>query len=236
MMESLSLCLTTFNRTQMLYEAIEQVKDDPRLSEIVIVDDHSDEEYFTAIKWQFQDNPKIKLFRNERNLDCYFNKKEAIEKSTSEWVIIFDSDNLMTKEYLDRIENLMIAGVNPKTLYQPEFAKPHFDFRAFAGQNITKSNVSEQMPKPSFETMLNAMNYLVNRAEYLRIWDGETNPVTSDSIYQNYNWLKAGNSIYVTPGLEYEHKVHSGSHYQQNVRRTPQDFHKTIINLLKTMK
>ena len=80
------------------------------------------------------------------------------------------------------------------------------------------------------------MNYFVNRDEYLRVWDGSIDPVTSDSLYQNYNWLNGGNSIYVVPNLTYEHRVHSGSHYQNNVRRTPQGFHDSIIEKLKNMK
>jgi hypothetical protein len=84
--------------------------------------------------------------------------------------------------------------------------------------------------------MLNAMNYFVHRDEYLRVWDGSIDPVTSDSLFQNYNWLKAGNEISVLPELEYEHRVHSGSHYQNNVRRTPRGFHESIIQKLKELR
>lgn len=232
----ISLCITTYNRIELLYESFAQVLNDPRVSEIVIVDDASDKIITRGSITEFtQKHGKIKAFFNKKNLDCYRNKREAISKATNEWVIIFDSDNIITTSYIDRIESLFTAGLNPKTIYQPSFAKPHFNFTKYESFLIDKSNVGKYMVDPMFGTMLNAMNYFVNRDEYLKVWDGSVDPVTSDSIYQNYNWLKAGNSIYVVPGLEYEHRVHNGSHYQNNVRRTPQGFHDKIVNKLKAL-
>lgn len=69
--------------------------------------------------------------------------------------------------------------------------------------------------------MINTMNYFVNRDEYLRVWDKDMKePWTADSAYQNYRWLEAGNMIHVLAGLQYEHRVHDGSHYQEHNRKT----------------
>lgn len=235
----ISLCITTYNRTDLLYESFRQVLNDDRISEIVIVDDCSTEDVWQTIFWQYNEVPKIKLFRNEKNLDCYRNKREAVSKASNEWVIIWDSDNVMTKEYLDCLlhrSHVVLECFRHDIIAQPCFAKPNFDFSKYAGQIISHKEVAGLMQDGTFQTMLNAMNYFVNRDEYLRVWDGSIDPVTSDSIYQNYNWLKAGNSIYVVPGLEYEHRVHSGSHYQNNVRRTPRGFHEEIVNKLKNLR
>jgi glycosyltransferase involved in cell wall biosynthesis len=233
----ISLCLTNYNRTDLLFESFAQVIDDPRLDEIVISDDCSTDENFMSVYTKFKDVDKVKIYRNERNLDCYLNKAKAIERAKNEWVIIFDSDNILTKEYLDRIENLIEAGLNRNTIYQPEFAKPHFNFEFLSGQMINCSNVGSIISRfPNTNTMLNAMNYFVNRDEYLRVFDYGANPVTSDSIYQNFRWLDAGNFIYVVPGLQYEHRIHEGSHYRINERRTPRNLHSTIVNNLKQMK
>lgn len=234
----ISLCITTYNRTELLFESFKQVLDDTRVSEIVISDDCSDSQHWKNVfVWccESKFTHKLKLFRTPKNLDCYRNKREAISKATNEWVIILDSDNIITKEYIDRIEDLCMAGLNPKTVYQPSFAKPHFNFTSHEGLLVDRHNVARHMNEPMFSTMLNAMNYFVNRDEYLKVWDGSLDPVTSDSIFQNYNWLKSGNSIYVVPGLEYEHRVHEGSHYRNNVRRTPHGFHQEIENKLKQL-
>lgn len=234
----ISLCITTYNRTELLFESFKHVIDDSRVSEIVIVDDNSDWNLYDEIIYVLKEKPisKVKVYRNQSNIDCYRNKREAISKASNEWVIIFDSDNIITKQYINPLEKLFIAGLNPKTVYQPSFAKPHFNFTKYESFLIDKSNVGKYMVDATFSTMLNAMNYFVNRDEYLKVWDGSIDPVTSDSIYQNLNWLKAGNNIYVVPGLEYEHRVHEGSHYQNNHRRTPRGFHQRIENELKTLE
>lgn len=232
----ITVCLTSYNRTELLYESFKQIIDHPFVTEIVIVDDASkDAQVRDYIFNLTKVSHKIIPYFNARNLDCYFNKREAVSKSRNEWVILFDSDNILTKQYIDRLENLWIAGLNAKTVYQPSFAKPHFDFRKFEGLLIDRSNIGRYFPQPQFSTMLNAMNYFVNRDEYLRVWDGSIDPVTSDSIYQNLNWFKAGNNMYVVPGLEYDHAVHSGSHYQNNVRRTPSGLHERIENEIKAL-
>ncbi len=230
---NISLCLTTFNRTELLFESFADVIDDERISEIVIVDDFSDPDCYIKIENKFQDNKKVKIFRNSQNIDCYRNKKEAISAATNEWVIILDSDNILKKQYIDRVEQLWISGLNPKTIYQPSFAEPHFDFRKYESFLIDKSNIGKYMVDATFSTMLNAMNYFVNREKYIEVWDGSIDPVTSDSIYQNLNWFKAGFNMYVVPGLSYTHRVHDGSHYQHNVRRTPKGFHQQVENELK---
>jgi glycosyltransferase involved in cell wall biosynthesis len=235
---NISLCITNFNRSTLLLESFKQVIDDPRISEIVIVDDCSDPAIYREVVenvWK-PNGHKVKLFSNEKNLDCYRNKREAISKASNEWGIIFDSDNILTKSYLDRIENLFIGGLNTKTVYQPSFAQPHFDFTKYESFLIDKSNVGKYLEDDTFGTMLNAMNYFVNRDEYLKVWDGSVDPVTSDSIFQNFNWFKAGNNMYVVPGLYYEHRVHDGSHYQNNHRRTPRGFHKQVEDQLKALK
>lgn len=230
----ITLAIPTYNRTDLLWQSFEKVLNDERISEIVIVDDHSDEIVWAQVQAMCHPHHKIKLYRNDKNLDCYRNKREAVSKASNEWVILLDSDNVIDSSYIDALLHKWIRDSN--CIYQPCYARPHFNFKRYENMEITKSNVGTYINDRWFETMLNACNFFVNRDEYLRIWDGSVDPVTSDSIFFNYRWLEAGNSIYVVPGMEYFHRVHEGSHYQQNVRRTPQGFHQSILNKLKAMK
>lgn len=232
----ISIAFTSYNRTELLYEAISPFLQDDRVTEIVISDDCSTPELYQTIVWQYKTIDKVKIFRNQVNHDCYLNKKMAIERCTGEWVAILDSDNVFERTYVDRLETLVKAGLNSRTVYQPEFAKPHFNFRHLSGVSLNKGNIASWIDNGNTGTMLNAFNYFMNRAEYLKVFDHDMNPVTSDSIYHNYRWLNAGNSIYVVPGLEYSHRVHSGSHYQNNVRKTPPMLHEDIMQRLREMK
>jgi len=236
----ISLALTNYNRTDFLFESFAQVFADERIDEVVISDDHSDMDVFNTLLWKYNGIEKVKIFRNPVNIDCYRNKKRAVELCSNDWVILFDSDNIMTPSYISAIYGQKGWQNNPdyrSIIFAPEFARPHFDFRALAGKLIDRTTVAGLLNVGNCETMLNAMNYFVNRNEYLRVWDDSgLDPVTSDSIYQNYRWISHANAIYVLPGLQYDHRVHPGSHYQMNNRRTAHGFHEDIINRLKQMK
>ena len=229
----ISVCIPTFKRTNLLYESFMQVINDDRVGEIVIVDDASPAHIYAELEGFFKGNPKVKLYRNEVNLDCHMNKMEVVSKASHEYVILFDSDNVLETDYIDKI---YANTWSPERILQPSFAKPHFDFRKFNSLLANRKNVAKYAHDSTFTTMLNACNFFVNRDRYLEVWDGSVDPVTSDSIYFNYKWLEAGNSIYVTPGLEYEHRIHDGSHYQQNNKRTPQGFHNDILTKLKKLR
>jgi len=230
----MTAAFTNYNRTDLLFEAIAPFLADERITEIVISDDQSSDDVYQTVLWKYNGVDKVKIYRNETNLDCYKNKRQAVSLATNEWVLLLDSDNIFSPEFIETIFSQQ--PFNKTWAYAPEWARPHFNFRAIAGTGISKNNVASILPNGSCSTMLNAMNYLVNRDEFLRVWDGSVDPVTSDSLFQNYNWLKGGNTIYVVPELQYDHRVHDGSHYQKNVRRTPSGFHDSIIEKLKNMK
>ena len=228
----ITLCLTTWNRDSMTFDAFRQVLNDDRISEIVIVDDCSDERIYNNLAFMVNGIGKVKLYRNDTNLGCYHNKRKSVELAQNEWVIVFDSDNILTKEYLDAIEPL--SYIPKTTLYQPEFARPHFDFRKFSGTVVSAFNVKNYMRLQHFTTMLNAMNFFINRDEFLKIPHRKEETWTADSIYFNYLWLKAGNKIYVTPGMQYDHLVHNGSHYKANVHKTG-NFYNEVERMLKEL-
>lgn len=217
----------------MLLDSFRDVYSDDRISEIIIVDDCSDETIYSQLESIFYHFPKIRLFRNSFNLDCYRNKKRAVELATNEFCILLDSDNIIDKNYIDVIFSYQWGR---KTIYTPSFAKPSFNFTQYENILVSSSNVSEYIDKPMFEVCLNAANYFVNRNEYIKVWDGSVDPVTSDSIFHCYNWLKNGNSILIVPGLNYEHRIHEGSHYKTQNHRTPKNFHQSILNKLRELK
>jgi glycosyltransferase involved in cell wall biosynthesis len=228
---TLSLAIPTWNRTDILFESFVQVYDDPRVSEIIIVDDCSDMGCFNEMRDKFAALTKIKLIRNITNVDCYQNKYRALSFINNEFGILLDSDNVIGVDYLDKIFEY---EWRPDIILTPDFAQPNFNFKAYSGLLITKENVAEYIDKPMFETMLNAANYFVNRDNYVKVWDDKVDPVTSDSIFQCYNWLAAGNKIHVVPNLHYFHRVHRG-HYQTNVNRTAPGFHESILNKLRQL-
>ena len=230
----ISIAIPTWERVKETIASFEQVHDDTRVSEIVIVDDASSLETYNELKALCDFFPKVKLYRNLTNQDCFRNKMTAVSFCSNDFVCLWDSDNVFGVDYLNKI---FLEKWSEDLILTPDFAKPHFNFRAYSGIVVTKENVSEYIYKEMFETMLNANNFFVNKNEYMKVWDTiTTDPVTSDSIMFCKNWLYVGNKIKVVNGLEYEHTVHEKSHYKTNVYRTPHGLHENILQQLREMK
>lgn len=229
----ISICIPTYERADMTIQAFYDVYGDDRVSEVVIVDDASSIDCFEDLKSMCDALPKVKLIRNIQNRDCYFNKMAAISFATNGWAILLDSDNKIDKSYIDIIFDL---HWDKNCSYMPSFAAPTFNYNQFEGYIITKENVSQLIGEPLFDTMLNCMNFFINRDEYLKVWQDVENPKTADSIFFNYCWFNAGNEMYVVPNLTYQHLVHSGSHYVNNNHLTPSGLYDSIIQKLKQLK
>jgi glycosyltransferase involved in cell wall biosynthesis len=229
----ISFAVTHYNRFDMLRECVDAILYDERIGEVVISDDASDPEVRRKVeKFSLQD-PKIKVFSNETNKDCYANKRIAVELCTNPWVILADSDNIFHSDYIDQLYKLV--PWDSKTIYAPDFAMPHFDYRRYSGLLINRKFVSGFVDMKMADTALNTANYFVNREWYLKVWDGSVNPHTADTIFHNYNHLAAGGDIFVVPGMQYEHRVHDGSHYKTRNHLTG-NFYNEVIEKLKALK
>lgn len=231
----LSLCITTYNRYDLLKESYAQVIDDPRISEIIIVDDCSTE---PGIKEKVNSlaGGKVKVFHQVENRGMSKNKCDAIAYASSPWAIIFDSDNIIGPDYLDAFYDLVINGdafnefgkiANiEKFIFCPDFAKPEFDYRKYKIGNVgigIRSGIyaarqcSHEIKNDTFNCLLNTCNYIVNRDFYLKTYQYNPNHIASDTVWHNYNHLKAGGLLVVVPGMQYEHRTHKGSGFLQGV-------------------
>jgi len=233
-MRTLGIAIPTFERPDLTFQVFDSIHDDDRISSITISDDCSSQDCVKRLTDNSHRFPKTKLHFSLSNVDCFFNKYRSVWLSGEEWIALIDSDNRIDKNYLDTIYG--IDKWEDDTIYTPEFAMPYFDFRQYSGLTITRENVAQYIDKPHFETCLNACNYVVNRRKYLEVFQRDTDPVTSDSIFFALCWLEAGNKIHILPGLRYQHKVWEQSHYRLNVSRTPAGFHESILNRLRNLK
>ena len=230
-MRTLSICIPTWNRVEMTLNSFKEVYNDDRVEAIIIVDDASDEHIYAKLKEECDKLSKVKLYRNLTNRDCYANKYVSISLSPTDYCIILDSDNQIDTSYLDKIfeqewaEDMILA---------PDWAKPTFNYTEYSDLIVSKDNLKEYIDKPMFETCLNCMNYFVNKDAYCDVWDATTDPVTSDSLFQNYNWLMSGKYIHIVYELRYNHLVHNQSHYINNVQRTG-DFREILLEKIRKL-
>lgn len=205
-MKQISLCITNFNRTDSVIRAFEKVLNDDRIGEIIISDDCSDN--YNDLLSLLPKNEKIKTHRNYLNLGMSHNKAKAIEHATNDYCIIFDSDNVIEKKYIDALYK---KHWFPDIILMPDFAKPQFDYRAFRDERISALSVKRLSRKPMFDCLMNTCNYFVHRETYLKVFQHNEAIKGSDTIWFNYLWLKAGNAFLVVPQMDYYHAVHEGS-------------------------
>jgi glycosyltransferase involved in cell wall biosynthesis len=210
---NLSLAITSFNRFEMTVESFAQVIDDPRIDDVVILDDCSTDNSYQKLVAHFKGDDNVRVIRQAQNRGMSRNKHDAIALAKNDWAIILDSDNIIGTNYIDALEYLTL---DEQTIYCPVFARPQFDFRKFGGLTFGQYNIANRMTDDMFNVAMNCCNYLVNRNRYIGAYDHNPEHKCSDTIWFNYNWLKRGGLFEFVHGMEYTHRVHPGSGFLQD--------------------
>ena len=98
-----SILMTAYNRQQFIAEAIESVLATPYENwELIIVDDASkDNTVAIASGYRQQDN-RIKVYVNEKNLGDYPNRNKAASYAKGKYLVNVDSDDTMFSENLGK--------------------------------------------------------------------------------------------------------------------------------------
>lgn len=206
---TISLAITTYNRPDLTLQSFAKVIDDPRISEVVIVDDCSSS---IVLLLEATTHSKIIVHRNAANIGMSRNKARAISLCSNEWVIILDSDNVIGTDYLDALE-AMEPYFDKDVIFAPSKALPNFDFSQWEGMTFDHSNVPQMMGNDKFKVLLNTCNYIVHRDAYARVYKYDESVRGNDTISFAYEWFKAGNMMHIVPGMTYQHRVHKGSEW-----------------------
>jgi glycosyltransferase involved in cell wall biosynthesis len=233
----IDIAITTYNRESMTKNAIEQVLNDERVNSIIIADDASTDGSFHRLSNYYRNNDKVVLFQQYKNVNMSKNKADAVAHCTMPLVCLWDSDNTFSPGYLDALY-AELNGAEPDamsgTIFCPEWARPSFDYREFASMSFTKENAKGFMDNPMFRCMCNTANYVVPREAYCKVYRHDPSILASDTIFFNYLWLKAGGSLYVVPGMQYDHLQHSESGFlkdlNENMKKVS-EIEKMIIEL-----
>jgi len=236
----ISLAITHYNRANLITGALRNILMDNRINEIIIYDDCSSMEEFSKMQSITKKmSNKISIYRGEKNLGPYHSKVKAISKCKNEWAIILDSDNALSRNYVDRLYQMSTWNTN--LIYCPSFAEPNFDFRQFANTELTLYKVKELILKNEniklLRNLLNDGNYFINVQKYIECSKiNEFNSVpAADVIVFNYSWLQQGYVLYVLNNLNYYHRIHSGS-FQIGSWRNSRQIVDGIINSIANDK
>lgn len=206
------------NRVDLCLKSFSQILGDPRIDDIVIVDDASEMENFDRLFNSVKGMAKVELYRNAITIGMGANKRKAISFARNPWVIIFDDDNEISSQYVDAIERMGTLG--EETFYLPCWARPSFDFREYEWDFIDKTNIKEVLETANGQALFNVCNMIVSKDRYLAEYEHPTVESASDTLWMNYLHLSKGGNFYVVPGMEYNHLVHDESGFMKDIKNS----------------
>lgn len=232
-------------RGERLFRALSAAVGHPRLDEILVVDDGSDD--YAWLTERMKAYPKVVLHHNDNNLGVFLNKIEIIARATSDWVITCDSDNFKDSAH---IEKALSLALDPNVWYCPSFARPNFNYREFIGEydlvGISRFDEGGFVKRNVAKCCLNTGNQIVHRNTFLDVFGRYRNTNywldmwryfddvnvherskrywrqvwdANDSMLFNMLWLYAGKRLAVVAGLEYDHYVAKDN--ASNYNRSP---------------
>ncbi len=234
----ISFAITAYNEHKKdnygwLSECVQAVKEVKCISEIVIVDDAS--ENFGQLESCISgfEDPRIQLFRNDTNLGVFGNKVSAIAHCNNDWVQLCDSDDRMDADHFDRL--LELQPWDPQTMYASSWGKPKFTYQSLVGTYDAASYVTlANREDPWQPCQINTGNHFVYQKRFVDLlqpyanqgiapsypglFDYNTKPHGmldlywrkvfdgADSAFYNTRWLLSGGFLEVVEGLEYTHR------------------------------
>jgi glycosyltransferase involved in cell wall biosynthesis len=217
-LNKITLAITTYNRTDLLFESFKQVADDPRLYEILIVDDCSDEQTVQTLIKELAKYENVRLIINAHNRGMAQNKAYAVSQSLTDWCILFDSDNIMDKRYLDALEACWEKEPpQDNVIYMPSKAEPNFDFTKHEGKMLCRGYWKNNISDPMLNVGGNTANYVVNKDFYGKCFKENKDVKGSDTVFHLLQHLKHGGCAYIVPGMHYYHRDHAGSTYRAHL-------------------
>jgi glycosyltransferase involved in cell wall biosynthesis len=223
---TISVAIPHYNSSRMAHVSLFNILNDPRISEIIFLDDGSEPEEFNKLKTKLKPfSQKLKLFRRDFNWGPFASKIQAVELCTSDWVILLDNDNTLLPEYLEAIFNL--PEWEKSIIYCPGCACPYFDFRESLGEkDIDLDTTSAMINSGVFNRQFfNDGNYFLHRDSYIQyikpFWNYS---VIADVIFANYLWLSSQNTLKVLRNASYIHRIHEKSTWLINLPESKRVF------------
>jgi glycosyltransferase involved in cell wall biosynthesis len=229
----ISVAIPHYNNAKMIHTSWFNLLNDDRVSEVIILDDGSNEQELDQVIRKVKPfKKKIKLFKRSENWGALATKLQVIGLCKEEWVVLLDGDNTYFKETLDSI--FTIEDWKKDTVYCTEFAYPHFDFKNMFQKNALDLNLVKTLDYSNkrYFTFFNDGNYFLPKKDFLQILDPTMNFIVkaSEVSFMNAIWLHAGNTIQIIQNSKYLHRIHAKSTFINNMEHS-KDENEILINM-----
>ena len=100
----ISICIPVFNDSKYIRKCIESIIAQTYTDwECIICDDKSTDNTLECIP----EDPRIKVYKNEKNLGCGLNRRKCIELAKGDWFVFIDGDDYVKKDYLETLIKIL---------------------------------------------------------------------------------------------------------------------------------
>ena len=252
MVPKISLCIPTYRRfDKFLSINLTRYLANPYIDEIVISDENGEDSQ--KISAQFPNESKIKVYINESILGAFSNKNRVVSLASNDWVCLMDSDNYAPPSYFEAwITYIESNGLLSQNVYLPMFTIPqpnHNGFNYTEFQNLQLDGVSIlQYNLDQLSCMFNTGNYMFHKQNYVDsnryLVEYHESGVKGgqDVIFKAILLFLNHSKFVLVPNMAYEHIVHDGSLFLNNVHEYPQTYElvkrlfSNIINYYDTVE
>ena len=142
-----SICVASYNQEKYIYECLDSIlKQSYSNIEILISDDHSNDETFEKIKKFFiknKDRFKIKIFRQNKNLGISKNFNFLYKYASGDYIVFLGGDDMMKKERIKK--QVRALNLNPNSSFC--YSNCAWNFQNIKSLNFQHFNFFHRLPK-----------------------------------------------------------------------------------------
>ncbi len=145
----------------------------------------------------------------------------AVGKCSEGWVTVIDDETIIGTQYF---LPLFLERQNKDIIYYPEM-NDGYDYTKYRGLDINEDCFDSSIGDPEFNHMVSSLNFTVNKGEWIKHVDENSNPVV-----MNYKCLKGGMVIHTVPGMICKSVVRkSVNHYSFDFEKKPEQDKARVI-------
>lgn len=230
----LSIAIPTMRRWEFLRDSLPLYLSRQEVLEVIVCDETGEDveaiqasPFYTSLS--SQEKTRLRLFKNEKRLGIYENKRKAFSLAQAPFVAILDSDNIFSEEWFEVLKANITLN-DKKTIYaSASFLSLNVDTgesrkpcEVFEGKRISKGKWNSTFTQTGWNHLLNDGNWVVPREAY-SFWPSIekvskgflTGATFCDALFSLRVMISAGFEIWYVPDLSYIHTVHQGSSWLQ---------------------
>ena len=138
-MKTISVIIPSYNRVQELEQVLDSYYAQDNVKEVIVVDDHSSQDYGPVIKKYKEKYPAVitKYIRNEINSGAAASRNVGIKNATSDYILWGEDDAFLAYNYT----KILLNFVNEKTV---AFGSIYYRITPDMNQNVVDEIIASQ--------------------------------------------------------------------------------------------